>query len=119
TIGADAAGVTMVTVATDIVAGTDTAVAMVTAGTAITVDMAAAGMATTADITAAERIRVVDIAGAVDTMAVVTPSVVAAEASTAEQAGSPVEAVASMVEDADFTVVVAHSTAVVEAADSM
>lgn len=114
TIGADAAGVTMVTVATDIVAGTDTAVAMVTA------DMAAAGMATTADITAAGRIRVVDIAGAVDTMAVVTPSVVAAEASTAEQAGSTVEAVASMVEEAaDFTVVVADSTAVVEAVDSM
>ena len=121
TIGADAAGVTMVTVATDIVAGTDTAVAMVTAGTAITVDMAAAGMATTADITAAGRIRVVDIAGAVDTMAVVTPSVVAAEASTAEQAGSTVEAVASMVEAAaDSTAVVeADSTAVVEAADSM
>jgi hypothetical protein len=104
TIGADAAGVTMVT-----------------AGTAITVDMAAAGMATTADITAAGRIRVVDIAGAVDTMAVVTPSVVAAEASTVEQAGSTVEAVASMVEEAaDSTAVVeADSTAVVEAADSM
>jgi len=93
TIGADAAGVTMVTVATDIVAGTDTAVAMVTA------DMAAAGMATTADITAAGRIRVVGIVAAADTMAVAAPSVVA-EASMVEAADSMV-AVADMAADID------------------
>lgn len=104
TIGVDAAGVA---VATDIVAATDIAVAMVAVDTVITVDMVAAGMATMADITAAERTRAAVIAVAVDTIAVAAPSMVAAEA------GSTV-----VVAAVSMAAVAVDSTAVA-AADSM